>query len=99
MVTTDPPVVVRCQVSSARTNENGTEGKTGQGIQGNLDVTTPNVIFNKDLFKEYTTRGYYLDYIVWPALFLHKDGPLLSKGIAQGTEDMRQVQRLWTWKK
>ncbi|XP_053399109.1 uncharacterized protein LOC123558279 [Mercenaria mercenaria] len=41
--------------------------------------------FDKDLYKEYTVRGQYLDYIVWPALFLYQDGPILSKGIAQGS--------------
>jgi hypothetical protein len=41
-------------------------------------------IFDKDSFKEYTCRGKYLDFVVWPALFLHKGGPLLNKGVAQG---------------
>jgi hypothetical protein len=41
-------------------------------------------IFDKDSFKEYTCRGTYMDFVVWPALFLHKGGPLLNKGVAQG---------------
>ncbi|XP_060583046.1 uncharacterized protein LOC132739367 [Ruditapes philippinarum] len=41
-------------------------------------------IFDKGSFKEYTCRGTYLDFVVWPALFLHKGGPLLNKGVAQG---------------
>ena len=43
--------------------------------------------FNKDLFKEYTTRGKYLDFCVWPAMLLHKDGPILGKGVAQGSNE------------
>lgn len=37
----------------------------------------------KDHFRAYTRSGPYLGFIVWPALFLHKDGPLLYKGVAQ----------------
>lgn len=35
--------------------------------------------------KSFTKNGQYVDFSVWPALYLHKDGPLLSKGIVQGT--------------
>ena len=45
-------------------------------------------VFNKELFKEYTRRGKYIDYIVWPALLLHSDGPLLGKGVAQGKDEV-----------
>ncbi|XP_060554929.1 uncharacterized protein LOC132715857 [Ruditapes philippinarum] len=41
-------------------------------------------IFDKDSFKEYTCRGKYLDFVVWPALLLYKGGPMLNKGVAQG---------------
>lgn len=87
MVATDPPVVVH--VSENRSGANLIQ--TGEG-------TEKSAIFNKDLFKEYTTRGHYLDFIVWPALFLHQDGPMLSKGIAQGSVDVCKRQS-WTWKK
>ena len=40
--------------------------------------------FSKDEFKAYTKFGQYIDYIVWPPLLLHKGGPLLAKGVAQG---------------
>lgn len=42
--------------------------------------------FDKDKFKDYTRRGCFLEYVVWPAILLYKDGPLLSKGVAQGTD-------------
>lgn len=35
--------------------------------------------------KSFTKNGQYVDFSVWPALYLHKNGPLLSKGIVQGT--------------
>lgn len=43
--------------------------------------------FNKESFNEYTKRGKYLDYVVWPVIFLHRNGPLLKKGVAQGTNE------------
>ncbi|XP_053398966.1 chromosome-associated kinesin KIF4-like isoform X2 [Mercenaria mercenaria] len=36
------------------------------------------------VYKPYTKSGRLIDYIVWPALYLHEGGPLLSKGVAQG---------------
>ncbi|XP_033743208.1 uncharacterized protein LOC117329388 isoform X2 [Pecten maximus] len=38
---------------------------------------------NFDFYKNYTQKGKRVGYFVWPALFLHKDGPLLCKGIVQ----------------
>ena len=40
--------------------------------------------FNKDEYKAYTKLGQYIDFVVWPPLLLHKEGPLLAKGVAQG---------------
>ncbi|KAJ8298054.1 hypothetical protein KUTeg_024585 [Tegillarca granosa] len=40
--------------------------------------------FSSDLYRHYTKTGYTVDYLVWPALRLHRDGPLLCKGVAQG---------------
>lgn len=39
--------------------------------------------FNKDLYKEYTKSGTRVAYSVWPALYLHEGGPLLTKGVVQ----------------
>ena len=39
--------------------------------------------FDADRFKHYTQTGQTMDYIVWPALYLHEGGPLLQKGVAQ----------------
>ncbi|KAL3879269.1 hypothetical protein ACJMK2_031571 [Sinanodonta woodiana] len=40
--------------------------------------------FLKDAYREYTSSGKKIAFIVWPALFLHEKGPLLIKGVAQG---------------
>jgi hypothetical protein len=45
--------------------------------------------------KPYTTSGTFVDYIVWPALLLYKNGPVLVKGVAQGygrKSDNQQLQ-------
>lgn len=39
--------------------------------------------FNFDLFKPYMQSGKKIDFVVWPALLLYENGPLLSKGVAQ----------------
>jgi hypothetical protein len=40
--------------------------------------------FDSNVFKPYTKSGTHLHYLVWLALYLHKDGPMLCKGVAQG---------------
>ena len=42
--------------------------------------------FKTSMFKEYTQRGSDVDFMVWPALLLEKDGHLVVKGVAQGTQ-------------
>jgi hypothetical protein len=40
--------------------------------------------FDADKFKTYTKCGKQVDYVVWPPMLLHKGGPMLCKGVAQG---------------
>ncbi|XP_052791538.1 interaptin-like [Mya arenaria] len=54
--------------------------------------------FSKDLFKAYTKRGNLVEFYVWPVIYLHENGPLLAKGIAQGTKDKIDINRLEWWK-
>ncbi|XP_052791689.1 uncharacterized protein LOC128225830 [Mya arenaria] len=55
--------------------------------------------FNKELFKEYTVRGKYVEFFVWPVMYLHENGPVLAKGIAQGAEDkvISDDDHRWVW--
>ncbi|XP_063413896.1 uncharacterized protein LOC134696168 isoform X2 [Mytilus trossulus] len=48
----------------------------------------PEYVYDKQIFKEYTTMGRRVKFLVWPALFLHKGGPLLSKGVVQPLPDV-----------
>ncbi|KAL3879569.1 hypothetical protein ACJMK2_031863 [Sinanodonta woodiana] len=41
-------------------------------------------VFNKNHFMEYTEKGHKVSYVVWPALYLYQNGPLMRKGVAQG---------------
>nr|XP_022324778.1 thyroid receptor-interacting protein 11-like isoform X14 [Crassostrea virginica] len=43
----------------------------------------PGSKFDKDYYREFLSSGQVLDYVVWPALLLHENGPLLQKGVAQ----------------
>ncbi|XP_053399188.1 centrosomal protein of 128 kDa-like [Mercenaria mercenaria] len=49
-------------------------------------VDKSTISFDTNKFKDYTKRGRYIEYVVWPALFLHEKGPLLGKGVAQGCD-------------
>ncbi|KAL4228437.1 hypothetical protein ACF0H5_011484 [Mactra antiquata] len=40
--------------------------------------------FDTHFFRPYTASGPIVDYIVWPAMLLHKDGSVITKGVAQG---------------
>lgn len=42
--------------------------------------------FCSTTYKQYTVKGPIVDYIVWPAVLLHENGPVISKGVAQGKE-------------
>ena len=42
--------------------------------------------FDKDVYKAYTQVGKKLDFVVWPAVYLHKDGPMICRGTAQGKD-------------
>ena len=43
--------------------------------------------FDEDLYKAYTKSGKTVEFVVWPVLLLHKTGPILCKGVAQGIPD------------
>ena len=53
---------------------------------------------NKSKCKEYTTKGGYVDFIVWPVLYLHDGGAQMAKGIAQGSEERYRTERECVWK-
>lgn len=39
--------------------------------------------FDSQNFYEYTDKGNFVDFSVWPALRLYEGGPLLSKGVVK----------------
>ena len=42
-------------------------------------------VFDPATYRSYTKAGQYIDFIVWPALYLTQQGSVLYKGVAQGT--------------
>ncbi|WAR03303.1 hypothetical protein MAR_009861 [Mya arenaria] len=45
--------------------------------------------FDSEVYKAYTKSGPTNDFLVWPAMFLHKGGPVLCKGVAQAQEKIQ----------
>lgn len=43
----------------------------------------PDSKFDKNEYKEFVKSGDKVKFMVWPALYLHKNGPLLHKGVVQ----------------
>ena len=43
----------------------------------------PGTVMDKNTYREFTKSGEIVEYVVWPALRLHKDGPVLYKGVIQ----------------
>lgn len=40
-------------------------------------------VLDKQEFKVFTKDGDEVDYLVWPALYLYENGPLMEKGVVQ----------------
>ncbi|KAK3580436.1 hypothetical protein CHS0354_035478 [Potamilus streckersoni] len=66
------------------TQRNETPGDDGNDFPSHFDTTK---------FVSYTKVGMYVEYIVWPALFLYKNGPIIKKGVAQGLNRKPEVQK------
>ncbi|KAH3834009.1 uncharacterized protein LOC127878115 isoform X2 [Dreissena polymorpha] len=39
--------------------------------------------FDTNLYRHYMSSGTVVEFVVWPAMYLHKKGPLIAKGVAQ----------------
>jgi hypothetical protein len=52
-------------------------------------IVTKGEKLNTNIYKAYTIRGDRVAFLVWPALLLHENGPVLCKGIAQGITNER----------
>ncbi|XP_060566871.1 uncharacterized protein LOC132725705 [Ruditapes philippinarum] len=48
-----------------------------------VNIDRSDELHDSTLYKPYTKSGIYIDYIVWPVLYLHENGNILFKGIAQ----------------
>lgn len=40
-------------------------------------------VIDKNVFRLYTKSGEKVDFLVWPAVFLHENGPIVQKGVLQ----------------
>ncbi|XP_052795242.1 myb-like protein X isoform X2 [Mya arenaria] len=86
--------------SSGCENDNDDSSKIcGRELRNEVTVAATRGEFEKDKYKEYTTRGKYTEFHVWPIMYLHKGGPMLGKGIAQGVKDSKAEpsDKPWAW--
>ena len=40
-------------------------------------------VFDDKVYRHFTKSGTRIDYMVWPVMYLHHNGPLLQKGVVQ----------------
>nr|XP_022321626.1 uncharacterized protein LOC111123530 [Crassostrea virginica] len=48
-----------------------------------LDFGSTAEIVDKNVFRFFTRSGELVDFVVWPAVLLHDNGPLIQKGVVQ----------------
>ena len=46
--------------------------------------------FDTNIMRSFTKTGKFVNYVVWPVLYLHENGPLLSKGVVQGKKAKKE---------
>ncbi|XP_052794317.1 uncharacterized protein LOC128227638 isoform X4 [Mya arenaria] len=46
--------------------------------------------FESEMYRAYTKNGKKIEFLVWPAMLLHKDGNVLCKGVAQCYDSLKQ---------
>lgn len=44
--------------------------------------------FDANLYRHYTALGTVVEFVVWPTMFLHKDGPTIAKGVVQPKKEL-----------
>ncbi|KAK3607098.1 hypothetical protein CHS0354_026305 [Potamilus streckersoni] len=49
-------------------------------------------VFDHNKYASYTKAGTEISYVVWPVLYLYKNGPLVRKGVAQGQKRDSKVK-------
>ena len=55
-----------------------------------LKVPNQGSQFNKAKSRAYLNSGAYIDYNVWPILYLYSGGPILSKGVSQPSDTQKK---------
>ena len=89
----DMPAEIQYDRETALTSEKSTgsfypqetqDDKIDEDRKVTEGIKAKKIEFDTSLFKEYTKKGKYVDFIVWPIMYLHRNGPILSRGVAQG---------------
>lgn len=56
-----------------------------------------NSTFDGNQMRSYTKTGRLVHFVVWPTFFVQKDGPLLAKGIVQGSNTTVIEEKFSHW--
>jgi hypothetical protein len=49
-------------------------------------------VFDNEVHKGYQDKGTYVDFVVWPALYINQNGALLNKAVIQGCNERKGDQ-------
>ncbi|XP_062613089.1 uncharacterized protein LOC134274857 [Saccostrea cucullata] len=49
--------------------------------------------FNSECHRGYKNSGKFVDYVVWPALYIEQNGPLLNKAVVEGCNEQKTTQQ------
>lgn len=99
MNATEPPVWLECRGWKPRAERQDVEVYR-KCHRENVEPTKRHAYgrFERERYKDYTKRGKFCLYTVWPALLLHQSGSLLAKGVAQGTDLELDPECTLPWK-
>ncbi|KAK3582916.1 hypothetical protein CHS0354_009723 [Potamilus streckersoni] len=53
-------------------------------LETSVEIRNGQKHFDNEKFRAYTKTGQYVDFVVWPAIYLFEGGPILERGVAQG---------------
>lgn len=57
-----------------------------------LHLCTDFTLFDDDCHRGYQTPGDLVDYVVWPAIYIERNGALLSKAVVEGCNEKKSAQ-------
>lgn len=54
-----------------------------------LHLRTDFTTFDDNQHRGYQSSGHFVDYVVWPGIYIERNGPLLSKAVIEGCDEKK----------